>query len=376
MRRRQNKSKQQAGFTLLELLISVALMTVLMGSVVLCLNTGQKSFRRSEVSSSLDQQLRAAQQLLTQDLSQAGLPGGVSLSSYTGVAGIENPLPLTTTTSPVTATGSQTVSVASALPLFIGQSVLIGTGSTQEPIIISDVSGSSFTAYFAQTHASGIPLILYGTFATGIIPEYPVTGTTNSYNSLWIYGDLLNSGSVTLVRYVCPDATTRPYSTDSSGTRWAPMVRYEYDKILSNDSTSVLNATPTKMNVLDLVAVNSSVGCFTVTPKTVTVTYTEGSTHSDTFITSVTVYLRAMAGMVSSDGNSVTPLMDPDTHAPVVASRSFLNLSPRNIVAAYNYAHWCATPTGSGGLGVDNNLAMQTPAVIQALYNYQETQTY
>ncbi|MDR3763457.1 MAG: hypothetical protein P4M01_05110 [Acidobacteriota bacterium] len=356
----------------------MALMTVLMGSVVLCLNTGQKSFRRSEVSSALDQQLRAAQQLLTQDLSQAGLPGGVSITSYTGVAGIENPLPLTTTTSAVTATGSQTVSVVSTGALFAGQSLLIGTGSAQEPIIISSInSTTSFTAYFSQTHTtSGIPLIPYGTFALGVTPEYPVTSSTNSYNSLWVYGDLLSNGSVTLARYVCPDATTKPYYTDSSGTRWAPLVRYEYDNILSNTTTSVLSAVPTTMNVLDLVAVNSSVGCFTVTPKTVTVTYADGTTHSDTFITSVTVYLRAMAGMVSSDGNSVTPQMDPDTHAPVIANRSFLDLSPRNIVAAYNYANWCATPTSSGGLGVDNNLAMQAPPVIQALFTYQETQTY
>lgn len=337
MRMRRDNSKAQAGTTLLELLISVALMTVLMGSVVLCLNTGQKTMRRSEVANTLDQQLRATQQLLAQDMSQAGVTDAT-------LSGIDNPLPLTTLTYG-TDTSTTMPTVGSTIGMFDGQTLLVGTGSTQESIIVSaPITATTFTTAFGQNHLAGEGLAPHGIFAQGITPSAASMVSSTQYNSLWIYGDLLGNGTITLVKYDCPTKDTVPYYTDINKNRWAPLIRTEYD----NAVVSGL-ASPKTMYLLDLVAVNAN-GCFTVVSNPLN-TPTLSGTYSFNYITSVTLTVRAMAGVVSSDGLSVTPLLDPSSQQPVTSSRTFLGISPRNIIASYNYAYYCAnsSPTITDG---------------------------
>ena len=349
MMTRPKKQNSQAGFTLLELLVSTMLMTVLCGGVVLCLNTAQQSFRRTEINNQLDQQLRATQQLLTQDMGQAGLIGTADTTAtpYYTLTGNDNPTPLTYLTTSITA-GATTATVKSAALLFQGQTVFVGTGSAQEAVTIGTISSTSSSPatlsnmYFAQAHTGadpgGDPIFPHGVFSDGVIPTTLINSGqigASTVNSLHLYGDLTGNGTLTVVDYVCPTANTTPSYTDSSGTVWAPLVRYEYDNALGkNTSTPTADKT---MTVLDLVAVTPN-GCFTYyAPTAVTV-----NSSTFYFITSVEVTIRAMAGVISPDGSSVKPLLDPQTNQPVTATRSFLNIQPRNIVAAYKYAGYCS----------------------------------
>ena len=359
MERRKYKAVRQQGSTLLELVVSVALMTGLMGSVILCLNTGQKSFRRSEIGNALNQQLRAAQQLLTQDITQAGLNGTAAASDYVSTTSDDNPTSITTLT--VATTGATTATVGTSAGLFAGQPLLVGTGSTQELISVSNVvSSTSITAYFANTHSLD-PVLPIGVFAQGVTPSTngQVSSSSTQYtgNAIWLYGDLLGNGTVTLVEYSCPTKSTALY-TDSSGNLWGPLVRTEYDNVLTG------NTTPnTPMYLLDLMEVNSS-GCFTLATNAVPVINTANVTNTFKYVTSVSISLTAMAAVLNTTGTSVTPLYDPDTHQTVTASRSFLNIQPRNIVAAYNYALYC-----NNELGITNNESVATPTVINSLLN-------
>jgi hypothetical protein len=163
-------------------------------------------------------------------------------------------------------------------------------------------------------------------------------------NKLRLYGDIAGNGMITVVEYVCPTASTTPSYTDTSGTVWAPLMRYEYDNALTQGSSPVATSS---VAVLDMVAVTPN-GCFTLTQATQAVNATSGD-DSPTFVTAVSVTIRAMAGVRSNDGTALTPLYDPDMHQPISVTRSFLNIQPRNINAAYNYAVYCNTKSLADG---------------------------
>jgi prepilin-type N-terminal cleavage/methylation domain-containing protein len=339
----------QAGFTLLELLVSVALMSTLCGAVVLCLGTAQKSYRRSEITNALNQQLRSALQLMTQDISQAGLTGTdysttTTNTAYMSLTGNDNPTPLATLTQSVNSSNT-TATVSSTAGIFIGQTLLVGVGANQESIYISGVnaSTSTITTVFGNgtgpqgsstTHSIGDPLYPNGVFGDGVVPTNEAVGPS-TINTLHLYGNLTGNGTITVVDYVCPTSSTTPQYVDSTGTVWAPLVRYEYDNALAQGSSPVPN---TKVNILDLVAVTPG-GCFTPTNASQPVNALSAD-NSPTFVTAMSITIRAMAGVLNSNG-TVSPEYDPDTHQPVTVTRSFLNIQPRNINAAYQFANYC-----------------------------------
>jgi Tfp pilus assembly protein PilW len=331
-------------------MVGVAVMCILCGGVVLSLGTAQKSFRRSEISNTLDQQLRAAQELMSQDVSQAGLTGTgyTSSTQYMSLTGNDNPTALATLSAAVTSS-TTTATVSTTSGMFAGQRVFVGTGSSQESIYISAVSSSSssITTTFGNSHSSGDPIFPHGVFADGVVPATETTGPSTA-STLHIYGDLAGNGMITVVDYVCPTSTTTPSYTDSSGTVWAPLLRYEYDDALGT-------STVTTMKVLNMVAVTSG-GCFLYTPATATV---NGTTW--TFVIDVSVSIRAMAGVLSNDGTTLSPLIDPDTHQPVTVTRSFLNIQPRNILASYRFANYCSTNSLTDGE------IMAMPSAIQSM---------
>lgn len=71
----------------------------------------------------------------------------------------------TTLTSPVSAPGSQTISVASTVAMYIGAQIVCDVGASQEIIMLTAVGAGSITAVFANTHLSGAQL-LAATFPT------------------------------------------------------------------------------------------------------------------------------------------------------------------------------------------------------------------
>ena len=72
------REKRKAGFSLLELVVSLAVFLVISGAVIGSLNYFQNNYRGSEIRVALEQKVRAALELMAQEISQAGLqPSGV-----------------------------------------------------------------------------------------------------------------------------------------------------------------------------------------------------------------------------------------------------------------------------------------------------------
>jgi len=84
--RRPDRRTQQSGFTLLEMLISLALILVLSGSILGGMGDMQKTYRHNEIRSVLNGQMRAVLEMMAQEVGQAGLPasGMAGNTIYTG----------------------------------------------------------------------------------------------------------------------------------------------------------------------------------------------------------------------------------------------------------------------------------------------------
>jgi type II secretory pathway pseudopilin PulG len=357
---RIKRPSREAGFTLLELLISVLTTSILCGAVVLCISTTQKSYHRSEIANALDQQMRSALELMSQDISQAGLTGTDSSTAtqVNSLTGNDNPTALATLNSPVTSASTNATVSPNAGGMFPGQTLFIGTGADQESIIVGNgTSGTTMVSAFLNSHAVGEPIMPHGVFRDGVVPtsamntSVTVSGPSTA-TSLHLYGDLRGNGTISVVDYVCPTSTSPPPTyTDTSGTVWAPLVRYEYDNALNSSTVT------SHVNLLDMVAVTST-GCFNYSY----VQQSTGGMTNQVFVNSVQVTIRAMAGGVNSSGG-LSPQLDPNTQAPITVSRSFLTIQPRNIIAAYYYAKYCA---GTGSVLPDREL-MSMPAAIQSM---------
>jgi hypothetical protein len=101
----------------------------------------------------------------------------------------------TTTTSAVTATGTQTVNVASVAGLATKQAVLIG-GTNSESVVVTAVGTSSFTAGFKYTHATGASVTCCYISQTNGISTPSLDGQSME---LSFVGPVLGSGQTTNV---------------------------------------------------------------------------------------------------------------------------------------------------------------------------------
>lgn len=339
----------QSGFTLLEMLISVALLVILSGAILGGLGSVQKSYRGDEIRGSLNQEVRATMEIISQEIGQAGLPpSGISGNTLYAGAGADGAL--ATLSAAVTA-GATGVTVSDTTRLQGGMMVVVDTGANAEllqivsalnPITVATVDN---TPGFQKAHASGATLYPQGVYPNGIYFTTPsaiplVINTTSafSYQSLIMFGDITGAGKLTIVQYNCPiaNAALTPGSTvaqsgnlatymDPSSVQWGPLMRTEYDY---SDSTGTWSSSTA--NMLDLVRV-------------ATLTYGTGTgkgpadgcrfDYNVVTPSAVTWYMTTSVN-VTIIAESVRA--DPTTGNPEVVAKSFMNIQPRNILNAYN----------------------------------------
>jgi len=347
------RRSSQSGFTLLELLISVALLVILSGAILGGLGSVQNSYRGDELRSSLNQEVRATMEIISQEIGQAGLPpSGISGNSLYAGSGADGAL--ATLSGSVTA-GATSATVSDTTRLQGGMMVVVDTGANAEllqivspanPITVATVDN---TPGFQKAHAASAALYPQGVYPNGIYFTTPtaiplVINTTSafSYQSLIMFGDITGTGKLTIVQYNCPiaNAALTPGSTvaqsanlatymDPNSVQWGPLTRTEYDY---SDSSGLW--TSSTANMLDLVRVatvtyaqnHSADGCRfdynVVTPSAVNWYMT----------TSVNVTI--IAESVRAD--PTTARAGTTTGTPVVVAKSFMNIQPRNILNAYN----------------------------------------
>jgi len=327
----KNRRKQQ-GFSLIELLVAVAILVIVAGTVIAgMINTTRSEgtvMNRTQVHASV----RNATELMEQEIGQAGrLPT---------VSGLTITLAAALTANPLGTTATPTIS--STTGLFVGEQITVDPNSTaEETVTISAIAGSTITAKFYNAHGTAaIPVVILGGFASGIVPPtttstsgssmkiFSGSGTaalpalTNAQASdastLKLYGDLYGDGNTYYVIYKCTQ------SANGNGT----LYRY----VSSGTDINAAATMQTGVLLLDNLGQNpGGTPCFTYQVKEPFVTINGGQVQQ-TFVVNVAVTLTVQ-----------TQNRDPQTGQFQTETKALLNISPRNVFDAWELA---SAPTG------------------------------
>jgi prepilin-type N-terminal cleavage/methylation domain len=320
--------KRQKGFSLLELLIAVAILVIVAGAVMAGMINTTRSQSMVMNRTQLHASVRNATELMEQEIGQAGRvtsEPGLQISAVATVGAPSMVTVTTTSTTPAT-TG-----------LYEGEQLVVDPSTiNEETVTISTVSsGSTITATFANTHLANTPVLVLGGFASGILPPegssllvFSGTGTNNtklstgsggqasSSNILKLYGDINGDGTMAYVVYKCSptdagDGTLYRYvSTDVTTAITVSQGSLLLDNLLTNPKDANGNIAP----------------CFTYQTKDVAVTINGGQVMQ-TFVVNVAVTLTIQ-----------TQNRDAKTNQFQTESKALLNISPRNVFDAWELA--------------------------------------
>jgi type II secretory pathway pseudopilin PulG len=314
--RRHNRA---AGFTLLEMMLSTALFLGISSLILGGMISVVRNYRSLEIRNALEQRMRSAFELMAQEIGQAGLQ-----ASGLDVSGLVAPLANITQT--ITSTGSKTVTVDKIGGIFQGASLVVNDGTNQETVVVTAMSTTSpysITANFALTHTgASTPLYAPGVFPGGILaPDY--TASPPRYSStrsqLMIFGDVNAVGNaLVLVRYACP--TTFP----------GAIQRTEWDVATGTWTTPSAGPTPLLDNVTACSFTYPDDPLLAHPIDLTQAPYTASWTDSGGTV-------RGPFKMVPSVGITITATSqtnDPISNKPFQLTKSFLNIQPRNVLAA------------------------------------------
>ena len=272
-----------SGFSLPELLVSLLVLSVIVGTVTqlsMQMSNGQRTmWNRTQMHSSV----RGAIALLQQEVGQAGLIALPAPATLSGAVGF----------------GVNTVAVSSTAGMFVGEKLAIGTGSTQETVVLTAVTSTTISGYFALPHAAGAPVAALGGFAQGIIPPNMPNGSTGTV--LKMFGDVNDDGQMVYVEYTCSTGTgrlSRNMMAWNAGTKPA--------------------LTAANILLTNVVANPGGTPCFSYQTETVA---------PDTYVTAIAVTLSVQ-----------TQDIDPVTRQYQVETKTLLNVSPRNVFQTWQLA--------------------------------------
>lgn len=277
--------RRDAGFSLPELLVSLLVLSVIVTVVTqltMQMSNGQRTmWNRTQMHSSV----RGAIALLQQEVGQAGLvalPGPVTLTGATSF-------------------GYQTVGVSSAAGMFVGEKLVIGTGSYQETVTIAalNTGANQITATFVLPHASGTDVNVLGGFAQGIIPPNMTNGSTGTV--LKMFGDVNDDGQMVYVEYTCSTVTGR---LSRNMMPW--------------NATTKPTLTTEQVLLSNVVANPGGSPCFSYQVETVS---------PNSYVTAIAVTLSVQ-----------TQDIDPVTRQFQVETKTLLNVSPRNVFNTWQLA--------------------------------------
>jgi prepilin-type N-terminal cleavage/methylation domain-containing protein len=332
--------KKQKGFSLLELMVAMAILLIVAGTVIMGMMrvTWSQStiMNRTQVHASV----RNATELMQQEIGQAGRVGSApNLTITFGTAITANTAG--TSASPTVSSGTTTLPAATT-GLYVGEELVVDPNSTnEETVTLTAVTTTSITATFYNAHvaATALPALVMGGFASGIVPPtttstplsskfvFSGTGTTNTTLTdaqasdgftLKMYGDLNGDGNMYYVVYKCAPTNA------GNGT----LYRY-----ISTDVTTATSFTADQKTLLldNLYNNPNNAPCFTYSVKEIPVA-SENGAPSQTFVVNVAVTLTAQ-----------TQNKDTQTGAVARETKALLNIAPRNVFDAWE---WASAPSG------------------------------
>jgi len=288
------RSHQQTGFTLIEMMISVAIMLIVAGAAFSALNTSQRVYASQQLQADMHAGLRGTLELLQQEVGQAGAL---------------NFAPQTLTNAVVGGAAAQTVALSSSANIYVGEWLTVDTGAAQEVVQVTGVGTNQVTGKFQLSHAVNAPVVAQGVLPQGIL-------TTAAGNQLQIVGDVNADGTLDFVEYDCnpgtpaaPGTLTRSITTIAQG-----VIKQNAPQVLLNTLLANPNGTP----------------CFTPSMGV------GGAVTAGNCASGGTAFTCVTEMQITLTVQAAEP--DPQTGQYQTMTKSFLNVSSRNVFAAYMIA--------------------------------------
>ena len=310
---RRGDNLGQRGFSMLEMLLAIAILMVVTGIVMAAMmqmTTTQGTVgNRTEMHSSV----RSATELLQQEIGQAGK---ISLPNPATTVKLSVAVP-----TPANPPVASAIALSNAAGIFPNEQLVIDTGDNEETVTVTAVvaATNTITAIFTLAHAAQTPVRATGTFASGIVP----TATTcagvacgSTAYVLKLYGDIDDDGNMKYIEYTC-DSPTGPPATGGN----------LYRQVLAFDALPAAKVSPptTSMSVLSNILPNppdpgttTPAACFK---------YQEKPVGTDTYVVDVSVTLTVQ-----------TQNLDPQTRQFQQETKALLNVSPRNVFEGWQLA--------------------------------------
>ena len=257
-------------------MFSIAILIVLSGAALSGLLAYQKIYRSLDLKTDVLAGVRGASELMSQEIGQAGL------LNYLG----------TTLAAPVAASQSpQGATLHSTAGIFVGEKLLVDAGAAQETITVTEVSSTTVTGVFQNSHDAGVPVNAVGVFPEGVL-------SSSSASQLQLLGDVNGDGSLVYVQYDC-DTT--------AGT-------------LSRSITPITadSANPPQILLTGLLVNANGAPCFQ---------YRTATAAGYTFVTNVGMTVTIQ-----------TRRVDPQTGQFVIVANAFDHFAPRNVWAGLEMA--------------------------------------
>lgn len=319
----QSVRKSKAGFTLLELLISMALLLVISSVAIGGMAYFQRNYRSSEERKSLQGKLRATVEQLSQEIGQAGLvPSGLSGNLPSGTPYIFNQSTVGAMAylTAASAAGATVLSVSSTAGMYAGEWVILDTpdlnqtlGTPEERVQIVSINSSALTITVSATTnahtptaSNAVPIIAQGVYPMGVWTNTAVSlpDANNHAQTLTIFGDINADGSMVVVKYQCP----------ATSTTTGPLLRKQYN----------VSASPT------------NTGCGATAVPDVTTTLIDNVTFCQFTYQAITANGHIYAPSVGISLTVQSINKDLQTGSTISVTKNILNIQPRNIVNAYN----------------------------------------
>lgn len=213
---RTGQSGEQ-GFSLIEVLVSVMIITVLMAAVFQFLRFNQQRYRGDQLLAERNQGARSALELMTLELQQAGHNPNQTTGKTLGAN--------------ITPTGTLVdINVGDTTGIFYGNLVEIGASSADqnwETVTVGSdathaITSTTFPAIITLPHTSGQPVFTRSLpFPNGILYTAAAVGSGQSVvvNRIQYFGDIYGRGSITYGEYQLVDTgvTTTLKCTGASG---------------------------------------------------------------------------------------------------------------------------------------------------------------
>jgi len=213
----RNARIREDGFSMLELLVSLTVMLVVAGAALTVLSYAQKMYSSQQMQADMHGGLRGAFELMTQEIGQAG---ALSSATYTLTPAITS------------GASAQSVAINSTTAIFVGQKLVVDTGSSQETVTVTAIGSNTISAIFSKSHAAGAVVAGRGVFPQGVL-------SSSTSTSLKIFGDINADGSLVYVQYDCDTAAgtlARSVTTVTPGATTQNASQFLLTNLVANPS--------------------------------------------------------------------------------------------------------------------------------------------